>query len=98
MNPKNQFQIVDSKVVEYKRLLVHKFSVPGDDPVIEAAEQLWKWEQSEEGQWVMQKAVEQPVWHKRENLFSYSVDIVIFARFSDKDATFWQLKWGNDLT
>ena len=95
LNPKHQFELRDNQVVEYKSIVVYRFFVPGDDPVVEAAEHLWKWEQSEAGQWVMQHAVEQPIWHKTEDFASYSMMIIIVAKLEAKDVTFWQLKWGS---
>lgn len=98
LNPKNQFQIVDDKVVEYQSLVVHRFNVPGEDVAIESAEYLWQWENSEAGKWVMDHAVEVPIWHKTEDFASYMVKVIIVAKMTAKDATFWQLKWGNTLT
>lgn len=96
MNPKNQFQIVNNKVVEYKSIVVHRFDIPAEnDAIIEAGECLYLWEHSEAGQWVMQHAVEQPIWYKTEDLASYKVKFIVVAKMEAKDVTFWQLKWGN---
>jgi hypothetical protein len=98
LNPKHQFELVDGKVVEYKKAIVHEFFVDEEDAVLAAGDHLWKWEQSEAGQWVMNHAVEQPVWHKYESPALFGAKIYIVAKLKDKDLTFWQLKWGNNLT
>lgn len=81
------------------RLVVHQFTV-GDveDPDLYAAEPLWKWEQSEAGQFVMERAVEKPSWYQRldMNTFGYRYEVV--ADLLDPDATFFQLKYGNHNT
>lgn len=93
---KPQFEVVDNRVVEYRTLTVHEFTVYDEDPVVGAAEPLWLWERSEAGQWVMNHAVEQPTWQTVANPHTLSLTkITIVAKFSDKDATFWQLKWGS---
>ena len=98
LNPKHQFEIVNGCVVEYKKAIVYEFFADSDDAVVKAAQYLYNWEQSEAGQWVMNHAVEQPVWHKYEIPALFGAKIYVVARFKDKDLTFWQLKWGNNLT
>jgi hypothetical protein len=76
------------------RLRVHEFRM-GDveDPELYAAEPLWKWQQSEEGQWVMQNAMEQPSWHLTTDYDSYGYLVYVTADLQDEDATFFKLKW-----
>lgn len=68
-----------------------------DDPDIYAAEHLRAWEQSEAGQWVMNHAVDQPEFHRFSTPADYGWVFLIAAKLTDRDYTFWQLKWGNDL-
>jgi hypothetical protein len=98
LNPKHQFELVDGRVVEYKKVMVHEFFVNSEDVVVEAARYLYDWEKSEAGQWVMNHAVEQPVWHKYGSPALFGAKICVVAVLKDKDFTFWQLKWGNNLT
>jgi hypothetical protein len=76
------------------RLRVHEFQM-GDveDPELYAAEPLWKWQQSEEGQWVMANAMETPSWHLTTDYNSYGYLVYVTADLQDKDATFFKLKW-----
>lgn len=79
---------------DYYTVVVHKFSV-GDvaDPEIYAADPIYKWEKSEVGQWVMQNAVETPVFIKSKNFEYYSQEFVIMAKLSPEKYTYWKLKY-----
>lgn len=83
-----------------KQVVVHKFHVANvEDPDIYAADPLLKWQESEAGKWVMEHAVEQPVWHRHSHshlLWGYNY--IITARLTAKDYTFWTLKWGSQQT
>lgn len=67
-----------------------------EDPVLMAAEPLYKWEKSEAGQWIMEHAVETPTWHRFDDPAIFGHRFVIKARLTDKDYTFWALKWANN--
>lgn len=76
-------------------VIVHKFKVDElEDPDLHAAEPLYNWEKSEQGQWVIAHAEETPVWHRHTNHLTYSTNYAIVAKLADKNYTFWQLKWG----
>ena len=94
LNPKYQFELVDGKVIEYKKAIVHEFFVDEEQVVLAANEYLQKWVQSEMGQWVINHAVERPVWYKYDSPSLVGAKIFIVTKFKDKDLTFWQLKWG----
>jgi hypothetical protein len=81
-------------MTEFVKALVHTFTV-GDveDPEIYAAEPLLKWQNSEEGKWVMKHAVEQPVWHRHTNYDAYVYAYGITAKFKPADFTYWKLKF-----
>lgn len=82
--------------MEFKKVIVHEFQVSDvEDPVLYAAQPLYEWEHSEQGQWVMTHAVEKPMWHRLHIVDSYYNKFIIEAKFTDKDYTFWQLKWGS---
>ena len=80
------------------KVVVHQFTM-GDveDPDLYAAEPLWQWQQSEQGQWVMAHAVETPEWHRMADNMSYGYKFAITAKLKGRDYTFWQVKW-NKLT
>jgi hypothetical protein len=93
---KHQFQIVDNKVLEIKQLVVHRFRLGDvDDIDVYAAEPLYKWQQSEMGKWVMEHAVEMPIWNRQVDYGTYQYEYAIAAKLQAKDATFFLLKWGN---
>jgi hypothetical protein len=78
------------------KLKVYEFPM-GDteDPEIFAAEPLYRWEkETEQGQWVMEHAVEQPVFYIGPNMQTYGYMCRVEAEFTEEDATFFQLKWG----
>jgi len=79
-----------------KTVRVHKFNM-GDveDVELYVAEPLYQFEMSEKGQWVMQNALEPPIWNQRFVQDAYYYIITIDAKFTDEMATFFQLKWGN---
>jgi hypothetical protein len=86
-NLKNQFNIVDDKVIEIKEVIVHTFTLSDvDDPDLYAAGPIFDWERSEIGRWVMDHAVDQPI---------YGYKYKITARLQARDYTYWVLKWNS---
>ena len=94
VDDRNKFQIIDNKVVEYRRIMVHQFTVKEEDTELFASTELWKWQQSEQGAWVMEHAVEQPEWYVIDNPTWFVTKVAVIAKLSGKDITFWELKWG----
>jgi len=89
-------RIEDDRIVEYREITVHSFNVSDvDDPILYAAEPLRRWEQSEQGQWIMKHAIETPSWHQIHDPSQFYTKFHIRAKLSAKDITFFQLKWGN---
>jgi hypothetical protein len=77
-------------------VVVHKFSMGDvDDPDLYAAEPIHKWEKSEQGQWVMKKATEVPIWHRHNDAFAWTVQYAITAKLREKDYSYFLLKWGD---
>lgn len=76
-------------------LTVHSFSI-GDveDPEIYAAQPLWEWQNSEVGKWVMEHAIETPMYHQILDHLTYGYKYVIRAKLSYQDAFVYKLKWG----
>jgi hypothetical protein len=94
----SKFIVIDGKVCEIKKVVVHKFLM-GDveDPDLYAAEPLYQWQCSEMGKWIMERAVDTPEWHRQVDAMQYGYQYAIVAKLKDIDYTFWQLKWGNDV-
>jgi hypothetical protein len=100
MNPKRkmtppEWKIQGDRVVEYRDVVVHHFTV-GDveDPELYAAIPIMKWQESEQGQWVMQHAAEPPYYMRELDYVSYGYRFAIVARLAGANITFWELKWG----
>lgn len=87
--------LIEGKYVRIKEFVVHTFGM-GDveDPDLYAAEPLWAWQNTEEGKWVMENAMETPSWHRYPNPMTYGYQYSIKAKLKDIDYTFWALKWG----
>lgn len=64
-----------------------------EDPDIYAAQPLWEWQESEMGKWVMEHALDNPVWHRIVDQYGYGYRYVITAKLNERDQTFWTLKW-----
>jgi hypothetical protein len=82
--------------VDVKTVVVHSFSM-GDveDPDLYAAVPLSKWEKSEQGQWVMDNAVETPSWHRMADPYNYGYRYQIRAKLQGPALTEWLLRYGD---
>lgn len=89
-----EVKIVDDVPRKIHKIVVHRFTL-GDveDPDLYAAEPMYKWEKSEQGQYVMSKAVETPVWQRHTDLSSFSIQYAIIAKLYEEDATYYTLRW-----
>jgi len=77
-----------------QEVIVHKINM-GDveDPDIMIAEPIWKWQQSDEGKWIMEHSKQQPMWHRRVDPSSFGYVYTIHAWLDDKELTYWKLKY-----
>lgn len=92
----NKYMVIDNRAYQIHTVVVHKFRMGDvDDPDLYAAQPLWEWQQSEMGQWVMERAVETPEWHRQMDHLAYHLQYAVVAKLKDVDYTFWVLKWGN---
>jgi hypothetical protein len=91
----HKYILQDDKAYQIHDTLVHKFSVSDvEDPELYAAEPIYNWQQTEQGKWVMQHAIEPPVWKKHIDYMSYGYQYAIVAKLKGPDYTFFTLKWG----
>ena len=82
-------------VKEIHKVVVHRFHLSDvDDPDLYAAEPLYKWEKSEQGQFVMKHAIDKPEWHKYQDISTYGYAYVIVAELEKKKLSEFYLKWG----
>jgi hypothetical protein len=65
-----------------------------EDPDLYVAEPMYKWEHSEEGQWIMKHSDPTPSWHRIANVNTMGYTYKIRAYLKPEDYTFWKLKFG----
>ena len=93
-----QVRVVDNQhiVDEIHKVVVHKFHISDvDDPDIYAAEPIWKWQQSDAGKFVMEHAIDKPVYHKHIDHTFMGYKFVIVAELEKKKLSEFYLKWGS---
>lgn len=81
-------------VEEIHEVVVHRFRM-GDveDPDLYAAHPLWEWQESEAGKFVMEHAVETPIWHRQADLQNYGHQYIIVAELEKKKLSEFYLKF-----
>jgi hypothetical protein len=90
-------RVGDQQIVEeIHKVVVHRFRM-GDveDPDLYAAQPLYEWQESERGKFVMENAIEPPVWSKQSDFSHYGYQFVIVAELEKKKLSEYYLKWGN---
>lgn len=91
-------KIIDDRAVKIYKLVVHRFRVgDAEDPDLYAAEPLLKWQNSEQGKWIMEHAVDQPEFHRHLDHNTYGYQYAVTAELEDKHYTFYTLKWGSHI-
>ena len=92
--PTYSVMVIDDVAHKIYNTIVHSFMM-GDveDPDLYAAQPLWEWENSEMGQWVMENAVESPMWHRHHDQTIYGTRYSITAKLKDADHTYFLLKY-----
>lgn len=89
-----EWMLVDNCPVKVSDVAVHSFTM-GDveDPDLYAAQPIYEWQNSEQGKWVIEHAVETPFWHRTIDPTSYGHKYYIIARLKEQDQTYWALRW-----
>jgi len=90
----NTYMIIEDRVEEVREVVVHSFTM-GDveDPDLYAAQPLYEWQQSPAGQWVMEHAIEPPVWHRMADNISYGYKYRIIAKLCGPALTEYLLRY-----
>lgn len=84
--------MVTNMMTATKIYMVHSFKVSdSEDPDLYAAQPLYKWEQSEEGKWIMTHAADIPTWHRIFGEYNFIYEI--HARLTSSDYLYWKLKF-----
>ena len=88
-----RYMIIDDRVEEVRTIVVHEFTM-GDveDPDLYAAQPLWDWQESQEGKWIIEHAVETPMWHRIPDEMQYRWAYRISAKLSGARLTEWLLR------
>ena len=78
----------------YVKTIVHRFFVDLDiDTGIYVGTDIYDWEQSEMGKWVIENSLDKPTLVTHEDITTYRMNCAIVAFLLDRDHTFFQLKW-----
>ena len=85
------------RITVKKKVMVHSFAM-GDveDPYLYASQPLWQWQETEMGKWVMEHALEQPVFYCEHDAASFGYRVAIWAVLGGADLTYFELKYGRD--
>jgi hypothetical protein len=90
-----RYMQIGDRIEEVREVVVHEFTMGDvDDPDLYAAEPLWQWQQSEEGQWVMSHAVETPSWYRIPDQLQYGYKFQVRAKLSGARLTEYMLRHG----
>jgi len=90
----NKFMMIDGEMQEIHNVVVHKFDIRDvDDPEIYAAGHIFDWERSDAGQWILERTIEIPEWHRWDDPMSFFTKFAITAKLKDKDYVMWILKY-----
>lgn len=83
-------------VEEIHKVVVHAFRM-GDveDPDLWAGQSLYDWQESDQGKFVMEHAIETPSWHREIDSYSMGWKYAIVAEIEHKKLSEFYLKWGN---
>ena len=93
--PMTKYVLVGDRVEEVKTVIVHEFSMGDvDDPDLYAAQPLYDWEKSDQGQWIMKNACDTPTWYRLADPLSMGYKYQIRARLMGPALTEWLLKYG----
>jgi hypothetical protein len=89
-----KYKIIDDRVHEIHNVVVHRFKM-GDveDPDLYAATPLLEWQESEQGKWIMERAIDKPMWHRQSDPMNYNYEYAITAQLKERDYTHWLVKW-----
>lgn len=81
-------------VEEIHKIVVHKFRVgDAEDPDLYAADPILQWEKSEAGQFIMNNAIEPPIWQRSLDYASYGYTYAIIAELEKKKLSEFYLKF-----
>ena len=79
-------------------MLVHRFKL-GDveDAQIYAAGPLMDWQRSESGRWIMENALQTPMWKTCDDLYNWGSAVEVHADLTPEDEVYFLLRWGDEI-
>ena len=81
-------------VEEIHKVIVHKFRVgDAEDPDLYAAEPILEWERQPSGKFIMENAIERPVWHRHLDHLTYGYQYTITAELEKKKLAEYYLRF-----
>lgn len=89
-------KVINGIAEQIHKITVHRFKM-GDveDIDLYAAQSLYEWQESEQGRWIMEHAIDKPEWHRNYDVMSYGHEFAITAKLRGRDYTFWTMKWNS---
>jgi len=83
------------RIETYHEVVVHTFTM-GDveDPDLFAAQPLWEWQQTDKGKFIMDNAVEPPIYNKTVDHTMFGYKFAIKAKLTEKKLSEMYLRWG----
>lgn len=82
-------------VQEIHKVVVHRIRMSDvEDPDLMVADPIWKWQQSEQGKFIMKNAIETPSWHRHADPITYGYQYAIVAELEKKKLAEFYLRWG----
>lgn len=80
-----------------RKVIFHTFRIGDvDDVEIYAAQPLWEWQQTEQGQWVMEHCAD-PTYSIQPDGGSWGHRVIVTGEVAESDAVFHELKWGQHV-
>lgn len=85
-----RYHSTDGRVILFRELFISD----SDDPEIYAAGPIMDWEKSDEGNWVMNHAIEPPNWRIVSDYATYQYKVQIYGKLTEQDEIIFRLKFG----
>jgi len=83
------------RIEAHHEVIVHTFIMGDvDDPDLYAGQPLWEWQQTDKGKFVMDNAVEPPVYNKTIDHTQFGYKFYIKAKLPEKKLSEMYLRWG----
>lgn len=89
-----KIQIINGLAQRIHTVVVYSFTLNMDlYPNLFPADTLRDWQHSQQGQWILAHAIEQPIYRAEQNYTTFDCVFYITAKLIGRDYTFWTMKW-----